>query len=88
MRSNHRTPSASGRFLPYTTAIILGASLSLSTADAGEPQQTLVAWPEKGLGLSLDLSGFKVDIDQVKPDGRRYLIGQSSHDGAHCLSDP
>jgi tetratricopeptide (TPR) repeat protein len=32
-----------------------------------------VAWPEKGLGLSIDLAGFKKDIDQVKPDGRRYL---------------
>jgi tetratricopeptide (TPR) repeat protein len=34
---------------------------------------TFVTWPEKGLGLSIDLTGFKKDIDQVKPDGRRYL---------------
>lgn len=35
---------------------------------------TFVAWPDKGLGLSIDLTGFKKEIDQVKPDGRRYLM--------------
>jgi tetratricopeptide (TPR) repeat protein len=35
---------------------------------------TFVTWPEKGLGLSIDLTGFKKEIDQVKPDGRRYLM--------------
>ena len=40
--------------------------------ESNEPP-TFVTWPEKGLGLSIDLSGFKKDIDQVKPDGRRYL---------------
>jgi len=74
MRSDHRAPWATGRSLPYTTAIIFGACLSLTTAAAGEPQHTIVGWAEKGLGLSIDLSGFKVDIDQVKPDGRRYLL--------------
>ena len=74
MRSDHRAPWTTGRSLPYTTAIIFGACLSLTTAAAGEPQHTIVGWAEKGLGLSIDLSGFKVDIDQVKPDGRRYLL--------------
>jgi tetratricopeptide (TPR) repeat protein len=46
-----------------------------SQAVAGEKEpQTMVAWPENGLGLSIDLSGFKTNIDQVKPDGRRYLM--------------
>ncbi len=53
---------------------ILGASLPHSEALASEPQHTIVAWPGKGLGLSIDLSGFKFDIDQIKPDGRRYLM--------------
>jgi len=42
---------------------------------------TFVAWPEKGLGLSIDLSGFKKDIDQVKPDGRRYLTASHPKTG-------
>lgn len=40
--------------------------------ETNEPP-TFVTWPEKGLGLSIDLSGFKKNIDQIKPDGRRYL---------------
>ncbi len=46
--------------------------LSQAASGTDEPP-TFVAWPEKGLGLSIDLAGFKKDIDQVKPDGRRYL---------------
>ena len=42
---------------------------------------TFVTWPEKGLGLSIDLSGFKKDIDQVKPDGRRYLTASHPRTG-------
>jgi hypothetical protein len=46
--------------------------LSQAASGTDEPP-TFVAWPEKGLGLSIDLTGFKKDIDQVKPDGRRNL---------------
>lgn len=49
-------------------------SNSLSEAFARENDSpTFVTWPEKGLGLSIDLTGFKKVIDQVKPDGRRNL---------------
>ncbi len=44
---------------------------------------TFVTWPEKGLGLSIDLSGFKKDIDQVKPDGRRSLMASHPKTGLH-----
>lgn len=46
--------------------------LSQAAIGTDEPP-TFVAWPEKGLGLSIDLPGFTKDIDQVNPDGRRYL---------------
>ncbi len=46
--------------------------LSQAAMEKDEPP-TFVAWPEKGLGLSIDLTGFKRDIDQVKEDGRRYF---------------
>ncbi|NOS83202.1 MAG: tetratricopeptide repeat protein [Nitrospira sp.] len=42
-------------------------------AEEYEPP-TFVAWPEKSLGLSIDLAGFKKDLDHVKPDGRRHLM--------------
>ena len=48
------------------------AGISQAIMGSNEPP-TFVTWPEKGLGLSIDLAGFKKDIDQVKPDGRRYL---------------
>lgn len=55
-------------------------STGLSQAAVGKDEPpTFVTWPEKGLGLSIDLTGFKKDIDQVKPDGRRYLT--ASHPG-------
>jgi hypothetical protein len=47
--------------------------ISQSVAEEYEPP-TFVAWPEKSLGLSIDLTGFKKDLDHVKPDGRRYLM--------------
>jgi hypothetical protein len=42
-------------------------------AEEYEPP-TFVAWPEISLGLSIDLAGFKKDLDHVKPDGRRHLM--------------
>ena len=55
-----------------------GASQAI--VGSNEPP-TFVAWPEKGLGLSIDLTGFKKDIDQVKPDGRRYLMASHPKTG-------
>jgi tetratricopeptide (TPR) repeat protein len=55
-------------------AFMSAEPIGLSRAASGTDEPpTFVAWPEKGLGLSIDLAGFKKDIDQVKPDGRRYL---------------
>lgn len=56
------------------------SDLSQSAIGTDEPP-TFVAWPEKGLGLSIDLTGFKKDIDQVKPDGRRYLTASHPKTG-------
>ncbi len=65
--------------------VIMGCAVSLwffmlanpsgisQAANGKEEPPTFVAWPEKGLGLSIDLTGFKRDIDQVKEDGRRYF---------------
>ena len=84
---------ASQRIHPGVVDVIVGCAVSLwffmpagptgaSQAIMGinEPP-TFVAWPEKGLGLSIDLTGFKKDIDQVKPDGRRYLTASHPKTG-------
>ena len=57
-------------------------STGLSQAAIGKDEPpTFVAWPENGLGLSIDLTGFKTDIDQVKEDGRRYLTASHPKTG-------
>jgi tetratricopeptide (TPR) repeat protein len=54
--------------------------ISRSVAEENE-SPTFVTWPEKGLGLSIDLAGFKKDLDLVKPDGRRYLMASHPKTG-------
>src|SRR5713226_8766682 len=83
----------SQRMQPGVVNVIVSCTISLwsfmlveatgiSQAVAGESEpRTFVAWPEKGLGLSIDLTGFKKDIDQVKPDGRRYLMASHPKTG-------
>jgi len=61
---------------------MLAEPTGISQAVAGENEpRTIVAWPEKGVGLSIDLTGFKKDIDHVKPDGRRYLMASHPKTG-------
>ena len=61
---------------------MLSEPTGISQAAIGKDEPpTFVTWPEKGLGLSIDLSGFKKDIDQVKPDGRRYLMASHPKTG-------
>ena len=62
----------------FTPAEPTGAAQII--VESNEPP-TFVTWPEKGLGLSIDLSGFKKDIDQIKPDGRRYLMASHPKTG-------
>ena len=84
---------ASRRIRPGIVNVIVGCAVSLwffmpagptgasqATVGSTEPP-TFVSWPEKGLGLSIDLAGFKKDIDQVKEDGRRYLTASHPKTG-------
>jgi len=83
----------SQRIQPRVVNVIVGCAFSLwffmlvevtgiSQAAVGKDEpRTFVTWPENGLGLSIDLTGFKKDIDQVKPDGRRYLMASHPKTG-------
>jgi tetratricopeptide (TPR) repeat protein len=83
----------SQRMQPGAVHVIVACAVSLwffmlveptgiSQAAVGKDEPpTFVAWPEKGLGLWIDLTGFKKDIDQVKPDGRRYLMASHPKSG-------
>lgn len=63
---------------PLMPAESTGSSQAIMGSN--EPR-TFVAWPENGLGLSIDLTGFKKDIDHIKPDGRRYLMASHPKTG-------
>ena len=54
--------------------------IAQTAAEEYEPP-TFVSWPEKRLGLSIDLAGFKKDLDHIKPDGRRYLMASHPKTG-------
>jgi hypothetical protein len=56
------------RFL--TTARV---SDSRSVTASGSSSQRLVAFPNTSGGLMVDLPGFRIETDEIKPDGRRYL---------------
>jgi len=83
MASNRKHPNSVAVFVVFTLNLwfsILSEPTGISQAVAEENESpTFVTWPEKGLGLSIDLAGFKKDLDLVKPDGRRYLM--ASHPG-------
>lgn len=36
--------------------------------------RTIVSQPNSHVGLSIDLAGFTIERDQLKPNGRRYLL--------------
>jgi tetratricopeptide (TPR) repeat protein len=84
---------ASRKIRPGVVNVIVGCAVSLwffmpaqptGTSQAAvriDEPPTFVTWPEKGLGLSIDLAGFKKDIDQVKPDGRRYFTASHPKTG-------
>lgn len=78
MMGQGKQPDGMKMFVVFALSLwsfLLGESTGISQATTGmnEPP-TFVTWPEKGLGLSIDLAGFKKDLDLIKPDGRRYLM--------------
>ena len=78
MTSQRLPPGIVGVIVSCTISLLFSipawpADTSQTIVGSGE-RPTFVSWPEKGLGLSIDLTGFKKEIDQVKPDGRRYIM--------------
>jgi hypothetical protein len=43
--------------------------------------RTLVSHPNGEVGLTIDLAGFTIERDQLKPDGRRYLMASQPATG-------
>jgi len=83
---NHGIPSVFlGIIKQCAPCLFVFVIVSAAQVTTGEEwPRTIVAWPEKGLGLSIDLTGFKIDSDHVKPDGRRYLMASNPSTGLHA----
>ena len=85
MVSDRKHPNSVAVLVVFTLSLwffIPSVPTGISQAVAEEIEYpTFVTWPEKGLGLSIDLAGFKKDLDLVKPDGRRYLMASHPKTG-------
>jgi hypothetical protein len=64
---------------------VLGQTLfAFGTAMATEPPQPApIALVEQPWAVSLDMTGYRVQIDGVKPDGRRYVFATNSAASMH-----
>ncbi|ODT44742.1 MAG: hypothetical protein ABS70_04820 [Nitrospira sp. SCN 59-13] len=43
--------------------------------------RTILSQPNSPVGLSIDLAGFTIERDQLKPNGRRYLLASHPETG-------
>ncbi|MGB4895381.1 MAG: hypothetical protein WBO94_12795, partial [Nitrospira sp.] len=64
---------------------VLGQTLfAFGTAMATEPPQPApIALVEQPWAVSLDMTGYRVQIDGIKPDGRRYVFATNSAASMH-----
>ncbi len=72
----------------FTTSLLIGLlgpiHLAFGTAMAMEPAQpAVIALVEQPWAVSLDMTGYLVRIDGIKPDGRRYIFATNSASSTH-----
>lgn len=65
-------PSSMNLLLATALGYILVTAGALHAEDS--PHQSSVALIDKTWGVSLDMTGYRVQADGVKPDGRRYFL--------------
>ena len=63
--------SLSMRIIPFVILTLL----SVGTASSEQPlQMAQIALVEKPWALAIDITGYRVQVDGLKPDGRRYFF--------------
>lgn len=72
----------------FTQSVLIGVLgpilFTFGTAMATEPPQpALIALVEQPWAVSLDMTGYRVQIDGIKPDGRRYVFATNSAASIH-----
>lgn len=66
--------------MPLSTRLILASALSFTVQTAGitladdAPRLASIALVDKPWAVSLDITGYRVQADGVKPDSRRYFL--------------
>lgn len=66
--------------MPASTKLLLATVLGYALVTAGvvlaedHPRQTSIAFIDKTWAVSLDVTGYRVQADGVKPDSRRYFL--------------
>ena len=74
-------PQTTPAYLNMISICVLGLWISLMAGVSGvqpdvaaaESPQTFLSQPNSDIELAIDLAGFTIDRDHVKPDGRRYV---------------
>ena len=74
-------PRTDPAYLKFMSIWVLGPWFSLAAGLSGvqtdlaaaESPQTFLSQPNSDIGLAIDLAGFTIDRDHIKPDGRRYV---------------
>ena len=71
------------------TGLILASALSLTVQAAGmaladdAPRQASIALIDKPWAVSLDITGYRVLVDGIKPDSRRYFLATNDATAMH-----
>jgi tetratricopeptide (TPR) repeat protein len=60
--------------LPLGPVPATSFAISHTSADSNPPNRVLVGLWDRNWGVTLDLPGFTVKENDIKPDGRRYLL--------------
>jgi tetratricopeptide (TPR) repeat protein len=61
--------------------LVLGSAVALQAQKSKDTGTLSVSLPGKSWALQVDVQGFRVKVDETKPDGRKYLIAENDVTG-------
>src|SRR5258708_3192980 len=61
--------------------VILGCAIALQAQNVKDAGMLHVSLPGKSWALQVDVQGFKVKVNETKPDGSKYLVADNDDTG-------
>jgi tetratricopeptide (TPR) repeat protein len=61
--------------------LLLGSAFALQAQKGKETSPLRVSLPGKPWALQVDVQGFAVQLDETKPDGKKYLLAENTRTG-------